>query len=217
MRERAFGHKVGRMEASAAAEARATLGSMDAVRFGRALGFGARQAVKTLTTAVDAATAPDPAAKGTSGTKAGAGSAAPERDAVRWTPEAMRPEGGSGSVKTTAQTAAQNAARTASRTIVGARTAQQGLQRGGRRFGEAAWGPFVRLSGVVWLEVSGVFFGIFALFAGAGVWRLHGAWRATAENAATHRSFEGAVLMLAVFGYFCATSFVRARRRERGR
>ena len=36
---------------------------MDRVRFGRALGFGARQAVKTLVTAVDAATAADPSEK----------------------------------------------------------------------------------------------------------------------------------------------------------
>ena len=37
--------------------------SMDRVRFGRALGFGARQAVKTLVTAVDAATAANPSDK----------------------------------------------------------------------------------------------------------------------------------------------------------
>ena len=37
---------------------------MDRVRFGRVLGFGARQAVKTLVTAVDAATAENPSAKG---------------------------------------------------------------------------------------------------------------------------------------------------------
>ncbi len=171
---------------------------MDAVRFGRALGFGARQAVKTLTTAVDAATAPNPAPKGTSGVKAGGESR-----------------------QTAARPAVKAAAQTAARTIVGARSAQQGLQREGKRFGQAVWGPFVRLSGVVWLEVSGVFFGIFALFAGLAAWRLRGAWRLAgangAANAGTHRSFEGAVAMLAVFGYFCASSFVRARRRERGR
>jgi hypothetical protein len=172
---------------------------MDAVRFGRALGFGARQAMKTLTTAVDAATAQNPSpAKETRATKTGG-----------------RPG------QTAARPAVKTAARTAARTITGVRSAQQGLRRGGKRFGEAVWGPFVRLSGVVWLEVSGVFFGIFALFAGAGVWRLRGAWRLAgangAANAGAHRSFEGAVLMLAVFGYFCASSFVRARRRERGR
>jgi hypothetical protein len=132
----------------------------------------------------------------------------------------MRPPGSAANstrAKTAAQSAAQTAAQTAARTIVGARNAHQGLQRGSKRFGEAVWGPFVRLSGVLWLEVSGVFFGIFALFAGLAVWRLREAWRLTATNAATHRSFEGAVVMLAVFGYFCVSSFVRARRRERRR
>jgi hypothetical protein len=199
------------------ANAGATLGSMDAVRFGRALGFGARQAVKTLTTAVDAATAENPNARGTSAARGAGGSAAAgqRREAVQRAPEVMRPASGN----STAQE--RTAASTATRTIAGARSAQLGLKRESKRFGEAVWGPFVRLSGVVWLEVSGVFFGIFALFAGAGVWRLRGAWRLSgangAANAGAHRSFEGAVVMLAVFGYFCASSFVRARRRERGR
>lgn len=188
---------------------------MDAVRFGRALGYGARQAVKTLTTAVDAATAPNPTAKGPSATKGGAAQSAPE---------VMRPVGSSSSAQVSSrdssarsQSAARSAAGTAARTIEGARSAQQGLQRGSKRLGEAVWGPFVRLSGVVWLEVSGVFFGIFALFAALATWRLRESWRLTEANAATHRSFEGAVAMLAVFGYFCVSSFVRARRRERGR
>ncbi len=185
---------------------------MDAVRFGRALGFGARQAVKTLTTAVDAATAPNPAAKGASA----ANTTAVGREGSQSPPGVMRPQG-SGASSTSAKTAAQSAAQTAARTIVGARNAQQGLQRGSKRFGEAVWGPFVRLSGVLWLEVSGVFFGIFALFAALAVWRLREAWRLTATNASTHRSFEGAVVMLAVFGYFCISSFMRARRRERRR
>jgi hypothetical protein len=111
----------------------------------------------------------------------------------------------------------QAAGATASEVAARAREAQKGLRKGGRRFGEAVWRPFVRLSGVLWLEVTGVFFGIFALFALGGVWRLHGAWRATAGNEAEHRNLLGAAAMLAVFGYFCVSSFVRARRRERGR
>jgi hypothetical protein len=75
----------------------------------------------------------------------------------------------------------------------------------------------VRLSGVVWLEVSGLFFGIFALFAALAAWRLRGQWRLTATNAGEHRSLEGAVVMLALFGYFSASSFLRARRREQRR
>jgi hypothetical protein len=160
---------------------------MDSVRFGRALGVGARAAAKTLVSAVDAATAPNPSAAT-----------------------------GSGEAGSTQSTAA-NLGRKAARTTEQVRQTGKGLKRGSKRFGEAVWGPFVKLSGVLWLEFTGVFFGIFALFAGLAVWRLREAWRLTATNAATHRSFEGAVVMLAVFGYFCVSSFVRARRRERRR
>jgi hypothetical protein len=172
--------------------------SMDRVRFGRALGFGARQAVKTLVTAVDAATADNPAGKST-GVKARPSTGAPQ---VRVSPAASRPA---------------VAAQTAAKTVAQAREVHQGVRRGGKRFGEAIWRPFVRLSGVLWLEVSGVFFGIFALLALAYLWKLRGAWHAGAANDASHRSLLGAVVMLALFGYFSVSSFVRAKRRERGR
>lgn len=187
---------------------------MDAVRFGRALGSGARQAVKTLVTAVDAATAENPSGKGAgraAGGTAGRGQAG----------DGMGAGATAGSAAQAVRAAAQTAAQSAAKTVGEARKSQQGLRRESRRFGKAVWGPFVRLSGVLWLEVTGVFFGIFALFAGLAVWRLRGAWRLTGAgggaNAGGHRSLEGAVAMLAVFGYFCVSSFVRARRRERGR
>jgi hypothetical protein len=111
----------------------------------------------------------------------------------------------------------KTAANKAGQKVVKAREVKQGLGRGTRRFGEAVWRPFVRLSGVLWLEVSGVFFGIFVLLALGYLWKLRGAWHAGAANAGAHRSLIGAVVMLALFGYFCVSSFVRARRRERGR
>ncbi len=46
-----------------------------------------------------------------------------------------------------------------------------GLKRGGKQFGEAVWKPFARLSGVLWLEFTGVFFALFAFTAGIEVWR----------------------------------------------
>src|SRR5580698_8578449 len=51
----------------------ATLSSMDRVKFGRALGVGARAAAKTLVMAVDAATAPNPSAKAQEGADASGG------------------------------------------------------------------------------------------------------------------------------------------------
>jgi hypothetical protein len=183
---------------------------MDRVRFGRVLGIGARQAVKTLVTAVDAATAENPSAKG-----AGRGANSSQRveaaaDAPASAAQTARPT-------VAAATAPRRAAKKAAQAVVQAREVKQGLGRGSRRFGEAAWKPFLRLSGVLWLEVSGVFFGIFALLALGYIWKLRAAWHAGPANTMEHRSLLGAAVMLALFGYFCVSSFVRARRRERGR
>jgi hypothetical protein len=60
----------------------------------------------------------------------------------------------------------------------------------------------------------GVVFGLFVVFAAVGAWNLRAEWH---SNAAGHRQLLGALAMLAVFGYFCVSSFVRARRRERRR
>ena len=172
---------------------------MDAVRFGRALGFGARQAVKTVTAAVSAATAESPSAQcAVTGTSAG--SAAP-RPQVRPAADSIN-------------TAAHKASHQAAQTVIKARGAREGLRRGSRRFGGPAWKTFTRLGGVLWLEVSGVFFGLFALFALAAVVHLRGEWH---RSAAGHRQLVVAVAMLAFFGYFCVSNFVLARRRERRR
>jgi len=188
---------------------------MDRVRFGRALGFGARQAVKTLVSAVDAATAENPSARNAKTGGAGEGvAAARQRVESAPTSVSVRPATPA-APDTAAQKAARAAAARAQQAQEKTREVQKGLERGSRRFGEAVWRPFVRLSGVLWLEVSGVFFGIFALLALGYVWKLRGAWHAGAASAASHRSLTGAVIMLVLFGYFCVSSFVRARRRER--
>ena len=157
--------------------------TMDSVRFGRALGFGARAAAKTLVTAVDAATSPNPSAE------------------VKATP--------------TAADAGVRLGEQAARTTTQVREAKAGLAQGSKRFGEAAWGPFVRLSGVLWLEFTGVFFGIFALFAASGAWKLRNNLRETAANHEAHVHFLLLALMAAVFGYFFVSSFVKAHRRSR--
>jgi hypothetical protein len=181
--------------------------SMDAVRFGRALGFGARHAVKTLTTAVDAATAENPTSKiSTPRTNTGQpGGPVPQTQEAR----------GGGYTELTASAArAAKVERVAAQPVARRRGAKQAVRQGGKRFCEAAWSPFVRLSGVVVLEVAGLFFGIFALYGLNTVWRLHGQWR---RGAPGNRQLIGGVAMLAIFGYFCVSSFVRARRRERRR
>ncbi len=94
-----------------------------------------------------------------------------------------------------------------------AATTTAGVREGGARFGKAVWGPFLKLSGVLWLEVTGVFFGLFALTAAIGIWKSRSEFRAGV--AVEHRLWF-AVGMLALFGYFSVSSFVRARRRGRG-
>jgi hypothetical protein len=158
---------------------------MDSARFGRALGVGARAAAKTLVSAMDAAASPSPSG----------GSSPPQQ-----TEAAAR-----------GQRAAQATVRTASQVV----QTGQGLARGGRRFGESFWGQVKRLSGVLWLEFTGVFFGIFALYAAGGAWKLRGNLRETATNHDAHVHFLLAAGMAALFGYFCVTSFLRAGRRSK--
>lgn len=167
-----------------------TLG-MDSVRFGRALGMGARAAAKTLVTAVDAAAAPNPSA---------ARKAQPEQKTT-------------GKAAASGERMGQQVARSAAQAV----ETGKGLKRGGRRFGQAVWTPFVKLSGVLWLEMTGAFFGIFALFAVGGAWKMRAALHETALNQRAHERFVWAVVMAAVFAYFCVTSFMKAHRRGRGR
>ena len=93
----------------------------------------------------------------------------------------------------------------------------QGLKQGGKRFGEAIWGPFVKLGGVLWLEVTGVFFGLMALSVGLGAWKMRGALHSTAVNHEEHVRLLLAIGIATVFGYFCLSSFIRAGRRGRRR
>lgn len=147
---------------------------MDRVRFGRALGVGARQAAKTLMSAAEAAAAPNPNAQARPMGEPNATS----RTAPRAVPEVK-------AVKAQAKT-----------------------------FGKTVWGPFAKFSSVLWLEVTGTFFAVFAAMAGSGAWRWRGAVHLPASSADARRFYVYA-LVFAVFGYFAVSSFVRAKRRER--
>lgn len=142
---------------------------MDTVRFGRALGAGAREAAKALGKAADAAVAPNPVV-----------------------------------TRKVGQRVAHAGA--------GVRQAGVGVKRGGKRFGEAVWGPFVKLSGVLWLEVTGVFFGVFALTAAVDVWKRRAEF---GVGGAARQHVWFAVAMMLVFGWFTVSSFTRAHRRGR--
>jgi hypothetical protein len=160
---------------------------MDSVRFGRALGVGARAAAKTLVTAVDAATSPNPSGK----TAAGA------------------------SARPAAQTGSTAAPQQVAKAAAQALQMSEGLARGSKQLGDAVWRPFVKLSGVLWLEFTGVFFGIFAAFAASGAWKLRGELHETATNHDAHMRLLLTAGMALLFAYFCVSSFVKAARRGR--
>lgn len=166
---------------------------MDRVSFGRALGAGAREAARALVKAADAAAAPNPSARA-------GGAAAPRPNS----PGLDRLEAG---------TSNKDSAERVVRAHRSARVAAKGVRQGSARFGQAVWRPFVKLSGVLWLEVTGVFFGLFAVTAAVGVWKNRADFHAAGP--AQERLWL-AVGMLVLFGYFMVSSFLRARRRSRG-
>ncbi len=82
--------------------------------------------------------------------------------------------------------------------------------RGTRNFGRAVWNPFAHATGVLWLEITGLFFALFALFFAGHVYQLRQAWRSGPE----HLHFALYAGLCAVFVYFSASSFVRAGRKQ---
>src|ERR1700757_5308791 len=81
---------------------------------------------------------------------------------------------------------------------------------GTRKFGEAVWRPFAHASGVLWLEVTGLFFGIFMLFFGMNAYKLRHQWAIGPD----HQRFLVYTVVTMVFAYFTFSSFYRARRKE---
>ncbi len=83
-----------------------------------------------------------------------------------------------------------------------------------RNLKKSMWSPFARFSSVLWLEVTGVFFGIFALTAGQQAWKWHAALSLSPSAPDARRAYVY-VAMFVVFAYFTVSSFVRANRRGR--
>ncbi len=85
--------------------------------------------------------------------------------------------------------------------------------RGSRSFGRALWNPFAHAGSILWLEVTGMFFALFAMLFAQHLWTLRSAWRSGAEHA-HFVVYSGLTL---VFLYFALSSFARARARARRR
>ncbi|RRA47566.1 hypothetical protein [Acidipila sp. EB88] len=87
------------------------------------------------------------------------------------------------------------------------------LARGSRGFGRAVWNPLAHASSVLWLEITGSFFAVFALLFLDHLWTLRRSYRSGPE----HAHFLVYAGFATLFLYFAATSFARARRRARPR
>src|SRR6202012_5813708 len=79
---------------------------------------------------------------------------------------------------------------------------------GTRRFGQAFWEPLKHVSATLWLEITGLFFALFALFFGQNAWRT----RASVLHGPEHAHFLLYAIVTLVFVYFCVSSFVKAAR-----
>jgi hypothetical protein len=84
-------------------------------------------------------------------------------------------------------------------------------KRGAKAFGQALLGPFTHAGGVLWLEITGLFFALFALFFVQSVYRVRFAWRQGPEHA--HLLLYGAMAL--AFAWFSVSSFARAYRKSK--
>jgi hypothetical protein len=84
-----------------------------------------------------------------------------------------------------------------------------GAKRGAKAFGQAFLGPFTHAGSILWLEITGLFFALFAVFFVQSVYRVRTNWWQGPEHA--HLVLYAA---LAVgFGWFSVSSFLRAYRK----
>jgi hypothetical protein len=81
------------------------------------------------------------------------------------------------------------------------------------RFGRSVWSPLAHFSSVLWLQVTGSFFAVIAVFLAQGAWKQRGAWRLWGTHEATKLYVVAAACLL--FAYLAVSNFVRAARRER--
>src|ERR1700735_4453503 len=84
-------------------------------------------------------------------------------------------------------------------------------KRGAKAFGQALLGPFTHAGGVLWLEITGLFFALFALFFVQSVYRGRTAWRQGPEHAPL--LLYGAMAL--AFAWFSISSFARAYRKSK--
>ena len=88
-----------------------------------------------------------------------------------------------------------------------------GVGRGTGNFARAMWNPFALATGVLWLEITGAFFALFALFFAQHLYEQRAAWAANRAGDRQHLILYACLLVL--FAYFSASSFYRANRKQK--
>jgi len=73
--------------------------------------------------------------------------------------------------------------------------------------------PFRRVGGIVWLEVTGVFFLLPVIVFTPMIWASRASW----DHGPDHRRFVASVILVVIFLYLGVTSFWRARKRSSAR
>ncbi len=79
--------------------------------------------------------------------------------------------------------------------------------------GRTLWNPFAHAGSILWLEITGLFFLLFAVLFAEHMWMIHGAYRSGPE----HQHFLMYAVCCVLFVWFSFTSFARAHRRARGK
>ena len=93
----------------------------------------------------------------------------------------------------------------------GAQDRVQNAKKGAKAFGQALLGPFTHAGSILWLEITGLFFALFALFFVQSAYRVYSSWRQGPE----HQHFWLYVVLAAGFGWFSVSSFGRAYRKSK--
>jgi hypothetical protein len=102
--------------------------------------------------------------------------------------------------------------RVAAQTVQKARTTKQGIKAGSRNFLQATTAPIVKASGILWLEVTGSLFALFAFASAIEIYRHRAGLHTPGDD---RQNLILAAGMFALFASFTASSFLRAHRKSR--
>jgi hypothetical protein len=102
-------------------------------------------------------------------------------------------------------------AQQAQKTTSDAPRVMQQTKRAARTAGRSFFAPLASFSKTLWLEVTGTFFALVALFMSGAAWKLRGAISLPPTAHEAQRLYLCTAIFLA-FAYFAVSSFMRARR-----